>query len=74
MWVCSMTWDDPLEDEMATHSSTLVWNISWTGRPGGLLSMGSQRVGHDGAHNLTLNNQMQLVASALDSTVLTHEL
>ena len=36
-----------LEKEMATHSSTLAWKIPWTGEPGGLTSMGSQRVGHD---------------------------
>ena len=38
---------DPLEEEMATHSSILAWRIPWTGEPGGLQSMGSQRVGHD---------------------------
>ena len=38
---------DPLEKEMATHSSTLAWGIPWTEEPGGLQSMGSQRVGHD---------------------------
>ena len=37
----------PLEEEMATHSSTLAWRILWTEEPGGLQSMGSQRVGHD---------------------------
>ena len=36
-----------LEKEMATHSSVLAWIIPWTGKPGGLLSMGSHRVGHD---------------------------
>ena len=36
-----------LEEEMATHSSTLAWEILWTEGPGGLQSMGSQRVGHD---------------------------
>ena len=36
-----------LEKEMATHSSVLAWRIPWTGRPGGLQSMGSHRVGHD---------------------------
>jgi len=40
-------WDDPLEEEMATHSSVLSWRIPWTEEPGGLQSMGSQRVGHD---------------------------
>ena len=38
---------DPLEKEMATHSSTLAWKITWTEEPSGLYSMGSQRVGHD---------------------------
>ena len=36
-----------LEEEMATHSSVLAWRIPWTEEPGGLLSMGSHRVGHD---------------------------
>ena len=39
--------DDPLEEEMATHSSILAWRIPWTEEPGSLQSMGSQRVGHD---------------------------
>ena len=38
---------DPLEEEMATHSSILAWEIPWTEEPGGLQSMGSQRVGHN---------------------------
>ena len=42
-----------LEKEMATHSSTLTWKIPWTEKPGRLLSMGSQRVGHDWATSLT---------------------
>ena len=45
--VRSLGWEDPLEKEMATHSSTLAWKIPWTAEPGRLLSMGSQRVGHD---------------------------
>ena len=45
--VRSLGWDDPLEKEMATHSSTLVRKIPWTEEPGRLQSMGSQRVGHD---------------------------
>ena len=40
-------WEDPLEKEMATHSSMLAWKIPWTEEPGRLQSMGSQRVGHD---------------------------
>jgi len=40
-------WEDPLEKEMAIHSSTIAWKIPWTEEPGRLQSMGSQRVGHD---------------------------
>ena len=43
----SLGWEDPMEKEMATHSSTLALKISWTEEPGGLQSMGSQTVGHD---------------------------
>ena len=46
-WVQSLGPEDPLEKEMATHSSTLAWRIPWTDEPGGLQSTGSQRVGHD---------------------------
>ena len=42
-WVRSLIWEDPLEKEMAIHSSILAEEISWTERPGGLLSMGSQK-------------------------------
>ena len=42
--VQSLNWEDPLEKEMATHSSILAWRIPWTEEPGGLQSMGSQRV------------------------------
>ena len=45
-WVQSLGWEDPLEKEMATHSSIRAWRIPWTEEPGGLQSMGSQRVGH----------------------------
>ena len=44
----SLGWGDPLEEEMATHSSVLAWRIPWTEEPGGLQSTVSQRVG-DGA-------------------------
>ena len=43
-WVQSLGWEDPLEEEMATYSSLLDWKIPWTGEPGGLQSMGSQKV------------------------------
>ena len=46
-WVHSLGGEDSLEKEVATHSSILAWNITWTEEPGGLQSMGSQRVGHD---------------------------
>ena len=46
-WVRPLGWEDPLEEGMATHSSILAWEIPWTGEPGELQSMGSQRVGHD---------------------------
>ena len=59
MWetqVRSLGREDPLETEMATHSSILAWRIPWTEEPGRLQSMGSQRVGHDWATSQTLNN------------------
>ena len=44
-WVQSLGREDPLEDGMATHSSILAWRIPWTEEPGGLQSIGSQRIG-----------------------------
>ena len=46
-WVRALGWEDPLEKEMAIHSSTIVWKIPWTEEPGRQQSMGSQRVRHD---------------------------
>ena len=46
-WVQSLGWDNPLEKEMATHSSILAWRIPWIEESGGLPSMGSQRVRQD---------------------------
>ena len=46
-WVQSLDWEDPLEREMATHSSILAWKIPWMEEPGRLQSTGSQRVGHN---------------------------
>ena len=46
-WDRSLGQEDPLEEEMAIHSSILNWEIPWTEEPGGLQSMGSERVGHD---------------------------
>ena len=47
VWVRSLGREDPLEEEMATHSSILAWRIPWTEEPGEPQSIGSQRVGHD---------------------------
>ena len=47
IWVQSLGWEDPLEEEMATHSNILVWKTPWTEEHGRLQSMGLQRVGHD---------------------------
>ena len=46
-WVQSLGWEDPLEKEMATHSSILAWTIPWTDEPGRLESMELQRVLHN---------------------------
>ena len=56
-WVQSLGWEDPLEKEMATHSSILVWRIPWTEEFGGVwwaTVHGLQRVGHDCATSLSL--------------------
>ena len=47
MWVQSLSWADPLEEGMATHSSILAWRIPWTEEPVGLQSIGSQRIRYD---------------------------
>ena len=60
MWVPSLGQEDPLDEGVATHSRILAWRIPWTEEPGGLQSIGSQRVaddgrdGHDSAHAHTL--------------------
>ena len=61
-WVRSLSWEDPLETEMATHSSILAWRISWTQEPGGLQSMGLQRV----RHNLETNTICETVDEDLE--------
>ena len=45
-WVRSLSWEDPLEKQIATHSNILAWKIPWTEEPGRLQSMGLQRVRH----------------------------
>ena len=64
--VRSLGWEDALEKEMAAHSSILAWKIPWTAEPGRLLSMGSQRVGHDWATSLQgviLSHSPELIMS-----------
>ena len=50
----SLDWEDPLEKGMTTHSSILAWRIPWSEESGGLQSMGSQRIGHDLATNISI--------------------
>ena len=47
MWIGSLGWEDPLENEMSIHSSILAWEIPWTDEPGRLQSMRLEGVGHD---------------------------
>ena len=67
-WVWSLGQEDPLEEEMATHSSILVWKIPWPEEPGGLQSVGLQRVGHEWA---TKHRSIKLLGhlSSTDSSV-----
>ena len=57
MWVQSLGQDDPLEEEMATHSRILNWGIPWTKEPGELQPIGGQRVGHDWSNLAHMHNQ-----------------
>ena len=59
-WVQSLGQDDPLEKEMATHSSILAWRIPWTEAPDGLQSMGLQRAGHDWATNTQIGKKLEI--------------
>ena len=61
-WVRSLGWEDPLEKGMATHSSILAWRILWTEEPGGLQSMGSERVRQDWVITHTLDTFIWLPA------------
>ena len=67
-WVRPLGWEDPLQKEMATHSSILAWRILWTEEPGGLLSMGSQRAGHDNS-NLARMHALEKAMAAHSSTL-----
>ena len=77
-WVQSLGQEDPLEKEMATHSSILDWRIPWTEEPGRLQSLGSQRVWHDWATNTHTHkptqpfkiNWMELISFVLKDSCL----
>ena len=57
-WAPSLGREDPLVEEMATNTSILAWTVPWTEEPGGLQSIGSLRVGHNGAVNNILTEKM----------------
>ena len=71
MWVLSLSWEDPLEEGMATHSSIPAWRISGTEEPGGLQSMGSKRVEHDLNNRAPLDHQGSPDEDCLDCCTLT---
>ena len=66
-WVWSLGWEDPLEEGMATHSSTLDWKIPLTEEPGRLQSMGSQRVEHDWGTSLSFNHILLKILQSFQS-------
>ena len=68
--VQSLGWEDPLEEEMATHSSILAWKFPWTGEPGGLQSTGLQRVGHNLMTEHTLTQIFKHVLSSFYALLL----
>ena len=84
IWVWSLGWEDPLEDNTASHSSILAWKIPWTEEPGGLQSTGSQKVRQDWSdlsHSyifitvvlfLSLPNPMLYVTSFCKTCILNH--
>ena len=67
--VQSLGREDPLEKEMATHSSTFAWKIPWTEEPSRLQFMGSQRVGHDWATSLTTQSMCVSHSVITDSEI-----
>ena len=62
-WVQSLGWEDTLEKEIATHTSILAWRIPWIEEPGGLQSMGSQRVRHNWATNTHTHTHTHIITS-----------
>ena len=61
-------WELPLEEGMATHSSILAWRIPWTEEPGGLQSMGSQRVGHNCSDLARMHTYLTLYWEGINNT------
>ena len=57
MWVPSLGQEDPLEEDMTTHSSILAWEVPWPEEPGRLQTMGSQRAGHNLATEYAMETQ-----------------
>ena len=72
-WVWSQGWEDPLEKETATHSSTLTWRIPWTEEQDRLQSMESQRVGHDCATNFHFSQLLLQVSEDKEGEELPEE-
>ena len=72
MQVQSLSWEDPLEEEMATLSNVLAWEIPWTEESGGLQSIGSQSVGHDSAteHACFIRSQAFLLSLVIYMLIL----
>ena len=68
-WVWSLGQEDPLEKEMATHSSIHAWKIPWTKEPGGLQSMGSQRIGHNWVTSLHFRDICSLQSQIGDKDI-----
>ena len=68
-WVRFLGWEDPLEKEMAIHSSTLACKIPWMEEPDRLQSMGSQRVGHDWATSLSLSRYIAKINDYNDKQI-----
>ena len=68
-WIQSLGWEDPLEKEMATPSSILAWKISWTEEPGGLQSMGVQRVRNDWVTNTYTFTYSPLINVYLEASI-----
>ena len=68
-WVQFLGWEDLLEKEMVTHSSTIAWRIPWTEEPGRLQSMGSERVRHDWATSVQFSSRSAIRVAYIRSLI-----